>query len=143
MPGELKNIKIFPSNNQQLSRIRILIMWRDVNSSLVSLFCRLPSPKVKINTIKFDRSQKKYLKYSHYQQFISNSFSTICLYSSKPPSNVRTVPPWTTHNSLQIILIKRSSWETKMTPPWKKAQSKSKLSCTIYTILASFSIFLL
>lgn len=58
-----------------------------------------------------------------------SSFSTICLYSSKPPSRLDTVPFWTTQSSLQIKRISLSSWDTKITPPWKR--NKKKNTCSI------------
>lgn len=48
-------------------------------------------------------------------------------YSSKPPS-IRATPPFSqTHSSWQTRRIKRSSWDTRITPPWKNVKKKSQL----------------
>ena len=54
----------------------------------------------------------------------TSSFSTIFLYSSKPPSKQYTFPFEHTHSSLHIIRINRSSWLTRTTPPYNKENAK-------------------
>ena len=51
-----------------------------------------------------------------------NSFSTSFLYSSIPPSIACTVLLPATHNSLHTTLIRRSSWDTRMTPPYNNKE---------------------
>ena len=60
---------------------------------------------------------KKNCSYFIYFPISNISFSTMLLYSSKPPSKLFTVPLEQTQSSLHTIRISLSSWETRITPP--------------------------
>lgn len=58
-----------------------------------------------------------------YLIWASKSRSTKRLYSSKPPSMLLTQPFPQTHSSLHTTRIRRSSCDTRITPPWKRKKN--------------------